>query len=132
MRDRQRRNLRAADRQFDEEGGAGRVLRLQSNASTMLLDDGVGNGQSQTGALAYFLRREERIEDFRLQVVGDSRAVVVDLELDRLVPGVVPGADDDGSAAVVREHGLLGVDDQVEQHLLDLMAVGEDLRKSGR
>ena len=29
------------------------------------------------------------------------------------------------------EHRLLGVDDQVEQHLLDLMAVGEHLRQAG-
>ena len=30
------------------------------------------------------------------------------------------------------EHGLLGVDDEVQQHLLDLVAVGEHLRQARR
>jgi hypothetical protein len=32
---------------------------------------------------------------------------------------------------VSREHRLLGVDDQVEQHLLQLMAISQDLRQPG-
>ena len=35
------------------------------------------------------------------------------------------------AAAVGGQHRLLGVDDQVEQHLLHLVAVGEDLRQAG-
>ena len=41
-------------------------------------------------------------------------------------------AHDEHAAAVGREHRLLGVDDQVEQHLLHLVPVGEDLRQPGR
>ena len=33
------------------------------------------------------------------------------------------------AAAVGRDHRLLGVDDEVQQHLLDLVRVGEDLRQ---
>ena len=97
----------------------------------MLLHDRVRDGQAEAGALADFLRREERIEDLRLHLVGNARAVVVDLEDDRLLIGVVPGADDEHAAAVGRQHRLLGVDDQIEQHLLDLVAVGEHLRQAG-
>ena len=43
----------------------------------------------------------------------------------------MPGADDEGAAAVGAEHGLLGVDDEVEQDLLDLMGVGEHLGQTG-
>ena len=45
--------------------------------------------------------------------------------------GVVPGADDERAAAVRREHRLLGVDDEVQQHLLELVRIGEDLRQAG-
>ena len=43
----------------------------------------------------------------------------------------MPRAHDEDAAAVGRQHRLLGVDDQVQQHLLDLVAVGEDLRQAG-
>ena len=44
--------------------------------------------------------------------------------------GVVPRADDEDAAPVCRQHCLLRVDDQIEQHLLHLMAVGKHLGKS--
>ena len=43
----------------------------------------------------------------------------------------MPGAEDERAAAVGAEHRLLGVDDQVEQHLLDLVRIGEHLRQPG-
>ena len=45
---------------------------------------------------------------------------------------VVPGAEDQRAAAVRADHRLLGVDDQVEQHLLHLVRIGEDLRQARR
>ena len=42
----------------------------------------------------------------------------------------MPGAHDQRAAAVGAEHRLLGVDDQVQQHLLQLMRVREDLRQA--
>ena len=53
----------------------------------MLLDDRVGDGQAQAGALADFLRREERIEDARLHVFRHARPVVVDFEDDGVASG---------------------------------------------
>ena len=58
--------------------------RLEPDAAAVLLHDRVGDRQAEAGALADFLRREERIEDLRLQIVGNARAVVVDFEDDRL------------------------------------------------
>jgi hypothetical protein len=43
----------------------------------------------------------------------------------------VPGADHQHAATVRREHRLLGVDDQVQQHLLQLIAIGEHPRQGG-
>ena len=45
---------------------------------------------------------------------------------------IVPGAHDEHAAPVGREHGLFGVDDQVEQHLLYLLTVCEYVRKTRR
>ena len=62
---------------------------------------------------------------------GMPGAVVVDLEHDGFLIRVVPGADDERAAAVGGQHRLLGVDDQVQQHLLHLVAVREHLGQAG-
>jgi hypothetical protein len=97
----------------------------------MLLDDRVRHRQAETRTFSHFFRREERIEDPRQQILGHARAVVVDLEDHGFLIGFVPGSEDQRAAAVRAEHRLLGVDDQVEQHLLQLMRVGEHLRQAG-
>ena len=96
----------------------------------MLLDDGVGDRQAEAGALADLLRREERIEDLALHLSRNPGSIVTDLKHDGLVFDVVPRADDQRAAAVGREHRLFGIDDEVEQHLLNLMRVGKDGRQS--
>jgi hypothetical protein len=96
----------------------------------MFLDDRVGDRQPQTRSLADFFRREKRIEDLRLDLLRNSRAVIVDFENDRLVFGVVPRTGDEDAAAVRGEHRLLGVDDEVQQDLLELVRIGEDERQS--
>ena len=53
------------------------------------------------------------------------------LEDDGVALGVVPRSQNQRAAAVRVEHRLLGVDDEVEQHLLNLMRIGEDRRQAG-
>ena len=53
----------AADRQGDGERRAAADLALDVDAAVVLLDDGVADGQAETGPLADALGREERIED---------------------------------------------------------------------
>ena len=96
----------------------------------MFLDDRVGDREAEPRALADFLGGEERIEDARLHVFRNAWSVVVDLEHDRFRFEVVPAAEHDRAAAVRAEHRLLGVDDQVEQHLLKLVRVGERERQA--
>ena len=98
----------------------------------MFFDDGIRDREAEAGALADVLRREERIEDARLDVFGHARAVVAHLEDDRVAIDVVPRAQDQRAASVRANHRLLGIDDQVQQHLLHLVRVGEDERQSGR
>ena len=64
----------AGDRQLHEERRAAPGRRLDANAPAVLLDDRVRDGQSEPGALADVLGREERVEDLGLHVVGHSRA----------------------------------------------------------
>ena len=69
---------------------------------------------------------------FALHVFRHARPIVVDLEHDQLAVGVVPRADDQRASAVRGQHRLLGVDDQIQQHLLNLMRVGENRRQARR
>ena len=66
----------------------------------------------------------------RLHLLRDAGPVVVDLENHGVTIGVVPGADDERAAAVRAEHGLLRVDDQVQQHLLNLVRIRKHFRQS--
>ena len=77
------------------------------------------------------LRREERVEDLGLHLLRHPGAVVVHLEHDRVAVGIVPGPKDQRAAAVCVEHRLFGIDDEVQEDLLDLMRVGEDRRQPG-
>ena len=98
----------------------------------MLLDDRIRDGQPQAGSLPHLFRREKRIENPRLHVVGHARTVVVHFEHDRVAVGVVPRAHDQRAAAVRADHGLFGIDDEIQQHLLNLVRVREHLRQAGR
>ena len=98
----------------------------------MFLHDGVRHRQTEAGALADLLRREKRIEDLRPHILRHTRPVVVHLEDDGVVVDVVPGAQDERAAAVGADHGLFRVDDEIQQHLLDLMRIGEDARQARR
>ena len=93
----------------------------------MLIDDGIGHSQSETGSLADFLRRKKRIEHPSVLVLRNSRPIVIDLEHGGAAIGIVRRAHDDGAAAVGANAGLLGVDHEVKQHLLDLVTIGEHL-----
>src|SRR5687767_9882957 len=101
---------------------------LQPDPSAVLASNGVGHRQAETGALANFLGREERIEHLCLSILRNARAVVIDLQQRRSAISIVDGPHDYGAAAVGREARLLGIDDQIQQHLLDLMPVYEHLR----
>src|SRR5262245_15160781 len=108
----------AADGQLDEERRASSQARSEANSPAVLLDDRVGDRQPEPGSLSDLLRREERIENLRLQIIRNAGTIVVDFENDGLLRRIVPRPYHEDAAAVDRQHRLLGIDDQVEQHLL--------------
>src|SRR5712692_2044559 len=111
------------DRQRDRERRAltGSASHLQRPA--VRLHDAVRHPQAEAGALLH-LRREERLEDARDRFFAHSRASVADVDahdvgrirLQLASAGV--RRDDEPSA---RGHGLGGVEEQVEEDLLQLI-----------
>src|SRR5947208_232756 len=63
-------------RQVNSEDGAGAQLALHANASAALFDDSIDRRQPQAGPLAYFLCREERIENVWLDALVDTASRV--------------------------------------------------------
>ena len=59
-----------------------------------------------------------------------ARPIVTDFEQHRAALVVVPGAHDQRSASVRGEHRLFRIDHEIQQDLLDLVAVGEDRRQA--
>ena len=98
----------------------------------MFLHDGVGDGQAEAGALAHFLCRKERIEHPALPLLGNPRAIVIHLEHGGAAFGIVRRPHDDGPPAVGANTCLLGIDQEIEQHLLDLVTVGKHFRQPTR
>ena len=58
---------------------------------------------------------------------GNPGPVVGDFEHDGVALDIVPRADDERARPLADEHRLFGVDDEIEEHLLDLVRVGEDV-----
>src|SRR5208337_5604024 len=63
------------DRQFDDEGGAGRAGAFHVNPAQVFLNDAVADGQPQAHSLAYLLGGEEGIEE-PAEIVGRDAGAV--------------------------------------------------------
>ena len=90
----------------------------------MLLHDAVGDGEAEPRALSDRLRREERVEDSGQHVVGMPGPVsrmVVTTRCRRLVVEITiePGRP-------VPDDGVLGVDDHVQECLLQEQRIADD------
>src|SRR2546422_4364440 len=85
----------------------------------------IRDAEPEPGA-PHALGAHERIEDGRDQLRGDSRPVVLHDDAHALT---VQRTDRDPQPALAHDvgQGLLGVRDEVEQHLLELMIVGPDV-----
>ncbi len=113
---------RLDDRQPDGEARPPQVVaRPDLDTAPVLLDDAVGDGQAQPGALADVLGREERVEDAVADRGRHARTVVLETEVDRFARH--SRFEHDRSRGLQRTDRLLGVVQQVQDHLLDLVEV---------
>ena len=112
-----------ADGEGDGKRGAPARLGREVDPAPVFLDDVVGDPESQAGADPLRLGGEEGVEDLSSDRLGDSRPVVGDFDLDLAHPGHRPGPYGDGRAG---PDGLDGVDQQVQQDLMDLAGAAPD------
>jgi hypothetical protein len=98
-------------------------LALHIDPATVGFDNPVADGQTQTQT-ASFLRGKKRLEDLR-QCVGIDTVASVRNSYDQLICRVCRGAYSQPPAPRHRVHGVQA---QIEQHLLELLSVGMDLR----
>src|SRR3954469_5560853 len=120
-------------RQIDAERRAFTNGAVNPDESVALLDDAIHGGEPETRALAWRLRREERIEDARLNFRGHADTGVADEDVDvaaglhwRSANGKrFRHVDHVGREAklTAREHGVACVDGQVYQRVLELRRI---------
>ena len=121
--------MAAHPRQPDDEArAAGAVHRraaLHRDLSAVADDDVANDGEAQPRAGADALRRPERIPYPFADLIGNSHAVVFDLEHCRQSLAARPNID---ASAVVpcRPNGRLGVVEQVQNDLLELRPIAND------
>ena len=128
-------------REAQDELGALADAALHLDGAAVALHDALRDGQAQAGALG--LRRVEGDEDAVERVLRDARAGVGEAHLDlvgrvarrrvaerELHRRVRPAGAHHQPAAV--GHGLHRVERQVDEHLLELLGVGVDLRQPRR
>ena len=96
----------------------------------MLFHDAETDGQSQTGAFAFGLRAEERLEYALRERLGDAGTIVRDADGDAI--GLALGDDLNASTRLGAGAGdsLGRVVDDVHEHLLDLVRVDLDFRQA--
>ena len=125
------RPARAGQIQFDRRAFA--QLAVNLDVAARLFDEAIGLGKAQTGALAFWLGGEERLEHPAHHFWCHAGAGIADRQHDILARidlamldgiGVVEmGVGDfQGQLAAVR-HGVTGVDRQIEDGVLDLGGV---------
>src|SRR5438270_8699376 len=116
---------------FQLERGSLASLRVHADLACMLLNDSVSDRQAEARAARLAFTRnvlggKERVINLVDMLRRNAGATVTDVYLD----AVSIGRADVQRAAFAR-HGIFGVQEQVQEHLLQLAGVAMDQRQSG-
>ena len=123
------RNPLLAERgQLDHKIGAAPRPGLHGHLAAMFLHDAVDDRETQSGAYAHRLGGEEGIENARGNLRRNPRAIIAHLE-GHPPRGDASRAHSDPAAAAALLDGLLGVHQQIEHHLLQLVGIRQGERK---
>src|SRR2546425_1145149 len=110
----------------NRKGGPLARAAFDPDLSLMILDDAIADRKPEPGALPDRLRREKRLEDLGLDLFGDPGSRVADLDLDPVSRSQTRGDLDRAGPAL---HGLLRIDQEIHEDLLELIGVAQDLGK---
>src|SRR5215472_11515491 len=122
-------DLSSGKRQLSNECSASTGFALRPDDSAVLLNDAVADREAKTGALAYLFCGEEGVENLS-QVLGRYPRSIIgytndyppaarfDLGFQCQCPLLTAGAD-----------GLLGIDNNIQEDLLELVLIHVDSRK---
>src|SRR5689334_16237554 len=111
-----------------EDRTSARPIRYRNRAG-MRANDARTKREPDPGAFAGGLRREKRLENPFTDVQGHTWPVVGDLDLGHALLSLGTRRNANGPAWSDRHECLPRVVDQVGQHLMDLIGVGDNLRK---
>src|SRR5579884_3329725 len=110
------------DRQEDAEGGSFVERALHLDLPPVLLDNAVGDRQSQPRPLPHRLRREERIEDLLDVLRRNPASGVLDLHHNPLPLHSAANPD-----LPPLSYRLRRIHQNIHEHLIDLLGVADDL-----
>ena len=99
---------------------------VAGDGAAVLLDDSVGDGETEAGPLADVFRREERIVDAREVIRRDARSGIGHLD-----HRLAARARHDRQPAAFR-HGVTRIEEQVQEDLLQLVLDALHQRRHGR
>ena len=132
----------AGAREENVEGGAFAEFGGDNDVATGLFDDAVAGGETEAGAFVATFGGVERFEDVGFGFVGHAGAGIGDGEEDTVTvrdadvglgevffDGDVAGADGEFAAG---GHGVVGVNNHVDDNLFHLAGVGFDGPRGGR
>ena len=117
------------ERKLDPEGRPVSWLALDAERAAMLFDDPTAERQPKAGALAGGFGRKKRLEDPRLNVVGNAGPGIGDLELDAGPGAVAPRGEANPAGRGRAPHCLVRVGHEVHDDLVELMGVSPEHRE---
>src|SRR6267378_1177386 len=116
-------------REIDGEGRAAGGKHFGFDVAAVFTNDGHADAEPQSGAAAGTLGGVKGIEDARKRLGADADAVV--LNGDRKLVHDAAGTNLDAAGVADFADGLLGVSDQVQKDLNELVGVPDDAGKIG-
>jgi hypothetical protein len=114
-------------RQTDDKCGALPAdIVVAENLAAVLLDDAITDAEAKPRALSHLFGGKERIEN----LVGMRNPVAVIGKRDLNCVSGLGGHDFNASGTADFMHGVIGVVENVEEHLLQLMGIADNVGES--
>src|SRR5581483_2690096 len=98
---------------------------MAGNLAPVLLNDAVTDAEAESGSLANFLGSKERVKN--LVRMSDALAIVRERDFHEIFPA--DGGDLDAGRVPDFVHRVVGIIENIQEYLLQLMGITDDLRQ---